>query len=81
MIRNGTGMSNYKAGDLVLLSTRNLGLKGGPCKTPKEICGSFSRSLRVIGQQAYRLSLPDEWKIHPCLPCLLTKGLEVCNCT
>ena len=32
----------YKVGDLVLLSTRNLKLKGTPDKTAKAVCGAFS---------------------------------------
>ena len=54
----------YKVGDLVLLSTRNLKLKGTPRKLQKRFVGPF-RVIETIGEQAYRLSLPDEWKIHP----------------
>ena len=54
----------YKVGDLVLLSTRNLKLKGTPGKLQKRFVGPF-RVIEIIGEQAYRLSLPDEWKIHP----------------
>ena len=55
---------SYKAGDLVLLSTRNLRLKGVPAKLQKRFVGPF-KIIEKIGQQAYRLSLPDDWKIHP----------------
>ena len=54
----------YKVGDLVLLSTRNLKLKGTPGKLQKRFVGPF-RVIETIGEQAYRLSLPDGWKIHP----------------
>ena len=54
----------YKVGDLVLLSTRNLKLKGTPNKLQKRYVGPF-RVIETIGQQAYRLALPEEWKIHP----------------
>ena len=54
----------YKVGDLVLLSTRNLKLKGTPSKLQKRYVGPF-RVIETIGQQAYRLALPEEWKIHP----------------
>ena len=49
--------------DLVLLSTRNLKLKGTPGKLQKRFVGPF-RVIEAIGVHAYRLSLPDEWKIH-----------------
>ena len=55
---------SYKAGDLVLLSTRNLRLKGVPAKLQKRFVGPF-KIIERIGQQAYRLALPIDWKIHP----------------
>ena len=55
---------SYKVGDLVLLSTRNLKMKGTPGKLQRKFVGPF-RVIEIIGQQAYRLSLPDGWKIHP----------------
>ena len=55
---------SYKVGDLVLLSTRNLKMKGTPGKLQRKFVGPF-RVTETIGQQAYRLSLPDDWKIHP----------------
>ena len=75
MIRN-TGMYSLGKGDLVLLSTRNLRLKGVPAKLQKRFVGPF-QILDTVGQQAYRLALPNEWKIHPVFPCLLIKGLEI----
>ena len=54
----------FREGDLVLLSTRNLRLKGIPTKLQKRFVGPF-RILDTVGQQAYRLALPNDWKIHP----------------
>ena len=54
----------FREGDLVLLSTRNLRLKGIPTKLQKRFVGAF-RILDTVGQQAYRLALPNDWKIHP----------------
>ena len=51
-------------GDLVLLSTRNLKMKGIPGKLQKRFVGPF-KVIETIGEQAYRLALPDDWKIHP----------------
>ena len=51
-------------GELVLLSTRNLKMKGIPEKLKKRFVGPFKIEQR-IGQQAYKLSLPENWKIHP----------------
>ena len=48
----------------MLLSTRNLRMKGTPSKLQKRFVGPF-RILETIGEQAYRLALPDDWKIHP----------------
>ena len=54
----------YRVGDLVLLSTRNLKMKDTPAKLQKRFVGPF-QVIETIGQQAYRLSLPEDWKIHP----------------
>ena len=53
-----------RVGDLVLLSTRNLKMKGTPGKLQKRFVGPF-RVTETIGEQAYRLALPEEWRIHP----------------
>ena len=52
-----------KVGDLVLLSTRNLKMKGTPGKLQRRFVSPF-RVIQTIGQQAYRLSLRDDWKSH-----------------
>ena len=63
----------YKVGDLVLLSTKNLKLKGIPAKLQRKFVGPF-RVLETIGQQAYKLSLPNDWKIHPVFHVSLLKN-------
>ena len=50
--------------ELVLLSTRNLKMKEIQGKLKKRFAGPFKIEQR-IGQQAYKLSLPENWKIHP----------------
>ena len=52
----------YKVGDMVLLSTKNLRLKG-----TKKLNARFAGPFRVrdaVGPQAYRLSLPTSYKLH-----------------
>ena len=53
----------FDVGELVLLSTRNLKMKGIPEKLKKRFVGPFRIEQR-IGQQAYKLSLPENWKVH-----------------
>ena len=54
----------YAIGDLVLLSTKTLKMKGIPDKLKKRIMGPFQIQER-IGRQAYRLFLPETCKVHP----------------
>ena len=54
----------FSVGDSVLLSTQNLKLKGIPHKLQRKFCGPY-KILETIGNQAYRLRLPDTWRIHP----------------
>ena len=68
----------YKVGDLVLLSTRILKLKGTPGKLQKRFVGPF-RVIETIGEQAYRLSLPDGWKIHPVFHVSLLRDWKVAD--
>ena len=53
----------FAVGDLVLLSTQNLRLKGIPHKLQRKFWGPY-KALEKIGTQAYRLKLPDTWRIH-----------------
>jgi hypothetical protein len=55
--------AQYHAGTWVLLSTRHLRLQGTPGKLQRRFVGPFRVASR-IGTQAYRLELPDTWKIH-----------------
>ena len=48
----------FNEGEMVLLSTRNLRMKGIPGKLKKRFVGPFRIEQR-IEQQAYKLSLPD----------------------
>ena len=50
--------------DSVLLSTQNLRFKGIPHKLQLKFCGPY-KVLEKIGAQAYRLQLPDTWRVHP----------------
>ena len=62
----------FNVGELVLLSTRNLKMKGIPEKLKKRFVGPF-KAEQQIGQQAYKLSLPENWKIHPVFHISLVK--------
>ena len=55
---------SFAVGDVVLLSTQNLRLKGIPHKLQRKFCGPY-KIVEKIGTQAYRLKLPDTWRIHP----------------
>ena len=56
--------ASYRAGDMVLLSTRNLRMRGTPRKLQRRFVGPF-RVEECIGTRAYRLKLPEGWGIHP----------------
>ena len=55
--------SSHAVGDKVWLATKNLPLKMGTRKLAGIWAGPF-RVLDCIGPVAYRLSLPEDWKIH-----------------
>ena len=61
---------------MVLLSTRNLKMKGIPDKIKKHFIGPF-KIQEKIGQQAYRLHLPETWKVHPVFYISLIKRWNV----
>ena len=52
---------------------RNIKMKGIPGKLQKRFVGPFEITEK-IGQQAYRLSLPEDWKIHPVFHISLLKN-------
>ena len=54
----------FAVGDSVLLSTQNLRLKGILHKLQRKFCGPY-KILEKFGTQAYRLQLPDTWRVHP----------------
>jgi hypothetical protein len=55
--------STHAVGDLVWLATKNLPLKAGTRKLASIWAGPF-RVLDCIGPVAFRLELPEDWKIH-----------------
>ena len=59
--------------ELVLLSTRNLRMKGTPGKLQRRFVGPF-KVIETIEQQAYKLSLPEDSNIHPVFPVSFLKN-------
>ncbi len=53
----------FTIGDQVWLSTKNLPLRVGTRKLASIWAGPFE-IVQVIGHVAYRLGLPEDWKIH-----------------
>ena len=47
----------------MLLSTQNLRIKRIPSKLRKRFVGPF-KIIQCIGNQAYKLQLPNSWRIH-----------------
>ena len=62
----------FAIGDTVLLSTQNLRFKGIKHKLQWKFCNPY-KFLEKIGVQAYRLKLPDTWRVHPVFHVLLLK--------
>ena len=54
---------SFEEGSYVLLSTQNLRMKCTPSKLRRRFVGPF-KIIQCIGNQAYRLELPDSWRIH-----------------
>ena len=53
-------------------------MKGIPVKLQWRFVGPF-RVTETIGEQAYRLSLPENWKIHPVFHVSLLKAWRAAN--
>ena len=64
----------YAVGDKVWLSTRNLPLKLGTRKLAAIWAGPFT-VLQAIGSVAYKLKLPEDWRIHPVFHISQLKGV------
>ena len=56
-------MVEYKVVDLLLLSSKNSSFKNIPAKLQIKFVGPFE-VIEKVGPQAYRLDLPDTWKIY-----------------
>ena len=54
---------SHEVGDQVWLATKNLPLRLGTRKLAAIWAGPF-RVLSCVGPVAYRLGLPEDWKIH-----------------
>ena len=54
---------SFTVGDQVWLSTKNLPLKIGTRKLAAIWAGPFA-VIQIVGQVAYRLELPEDWRIH-----------------
>ena len=67
--------AEFDVGQYVLLSTKNLRIRGTPAKLQRRFVGPF-KILERIGNQAYRLQLPDGWNIHPTFHVTLLKAWQ-----
>ena len=55
---------SFQEGDQVLLSTRNIRFRRCPTKLQRRYVGPF-RIVKKIGDVAYKLELPEGWRMHP----------------
>ena len=55
---------HFKVGDWVMLSTKHIRQLRPSMKLADRYAGPF-RIEKTIGHQAYKLELPDKWRIHP----------------
>ena len=60
-------------GDMVLLNSKHLRFRGTPKKLKRRYVGPF-KVLERIGETAYRLELPSQWRIHPVFHVSLVKS-------
>ena len=54
----------FQTGDFVLLNTRHIRFRDCPKKLQRRFVGPFE-VIRKISKAAYKLKLPDAWRIHP----------------
>ena len=54
---------SYRVGDLVLLNTANLHVRGTPAKLERKFVAPFCITV-CINHQSYRLDLPATWRVH-----------------
>ena len=65
----------YRPGDLVLLSTRYLRMRNVPAKLQRRFVGPF-RVETQISRVAYKLELPEDWRVHPVFHSSLLKPFQ-----
>ena len=65
----------YKPGDFVLLSTRYLRMRDVPAKLQRCFVGPF-RVETQISRVAYKLELPEHWRVHPVFHSSLLKPFQ-----
>ncbi len=65
----------YRVGDRVLLSTKNLNLKGVSNKLKPHFVGPFTVSA-LVGSNAVRLNLPSSMRMHPVFNISLLKRYQ-----
>ena len=56
--------AEFQVGDVVLLSTRHIRFRNCPQKLQRRFVGPFE-IIEKISRAAYKLKLPDTWKVHP----------------
>ena len=64
VLHAGHKLVTHREGQMILLSTTNLRVKGIPTKLQRKFVGPFW-VVEYIGTQTYRLVLPSHWRIHP----------------
>ena len=69
---------HYKVEDFVIFSPKNLKMKGVSRKLQKRFVVPFE-IIEKIEQQAYRLSLPESWKIHTVFHMSLLKDWTIAS--